>query len=105
MIALAAARIVSSSRLMSRSAESDVQMSFSFSRRWTRSSSTERRSPCGRTAFVVSRAPLIEADAPSLDADGAYFLDVGDAHQHLLDAVLLQRVHAFFEGGRHDLGD
>src|SRR6188474_3766840 len=105
MIALAAARIVSSSRLISRSAESDVPMSFSFSRRWTRSSSPARRSPGGRVTFVMSRALLIETGAPSLDADGAHFLDVSDAHEHLLDAILLQRVHPLLERDRHDLRD
>src|SRR6185503_1062463 len=105
MIALAAARIVSSSRLMSRSAESDVPMSFSLSRRSTRSSSPAWPSPAGRVTFGMSRALLIETGAPSLDADGAHFLDVSDAHEHLLDAILLQRVHAFLERDRNDLGD
>src|SRR6185503_3702627 len=104
MIALAADRMVSSRRLMSRSAESDVPMSLSCSSRWTRLSSEARRSKIGRPIFVSSSALLIEG-AASLDADGADFLDVGEAHQHLLDAVLLQGMHAFLERHRDDLRD
>src|SRR5689334_12502266 len=99
----AAVRIASSRRLMSRSAESDAPIAFSWSRRWARSSAALTRAPAGnRRPWVLSIEALI---ATSLDADGAYFLHVGDAGQALLHAVLLQRPHAVVQALREHLGD
>src|SRR5690349_24012261 len=98
----AAVRIASSSRLMSRSAESDAPMAFSWSRRWTRSSAAVG-APCGKSkACVPSMAALI---GRLFNAHGAHFLDVRDAGEALFHAVLLQRPHAVFEALRQHLGD
>src|SRR6185503_13614248 len=97
----AAVRIASSRRSMSRSAESEAPIALSWSRRWTRSSAAVRRAPTGMRSPVVLS---IEA-LTSLDADGAYFLHVGDAGEALLHAVLLQGAHAVFEALRQHLGD
>src|SRR5262245_60556883 len=42
--------------------------------------------------------------AYSLDTDRPHLLDVGDASQYLLDAVLLQRAHAVVQARREHLG-
>src|SRR5689334_16718262 len=99
----AAVRIASSRRLMSRSAESDAPIAFSWSRRCARSSTALTRAPAGnRRPWVLSIDALI---ATSLDADGAYFLHVGDAGQALLHAVLLQRPHAVVQALPEHLGN
>src|SRR5512135_2793823 len=96
--------MASNRRLMSRSAESEAPMAFSRSSRWTRSSSGESSCPEKSRICVVSRLPLICASAsPSLDADGTHFLDVRQPHERLLDAVLLERVHAFLQADRKHL--
>src|SRR5690349_13461530 len=102
---LAAVRIASSSRLMSRSAESDAPMAFSWSRRWTRSSAAVGAIPAGKRSLCVESvlAPI----APSIlfDADGAHFFDLRDAGETLFHAVLLQRAHAVLEALGEHLGD
>src|SRR5438067_1818353 len=100
---LAAVRIASSSRLMSRSAESDAPIAFSWSRRWTRSSAAVTRAPAGnRKPCVLSMLALISTPGASLDTDGAHFLHMGHAHQAFLHAVLLERAHAVLEAlGQH----
>src|ERR1041384_3877371 len=97
----AAVRIASSSRSMSRSAESEAPMALSWSSRWTRSSAAVSRAPNGRRRPVVRSIDVLTF----LDADGAYFLHVGDAGEAFLHAVLLQRAHAVFEALRQHLGD
>src|SRR2546425_5651746 len=98
----AAVRIASSSRLMSRSAESEAPIAFSWSRRWTRSSAAVTSAPAGkRRPCVLSMLALISPRA-SLDADGAHFLHMRHAHQALLHAVLLESAHAVLEAlGQH----
>src|SRR6267142_5640123 len=95
----AAVRIASSWRLMSRSAESDAPIAFSWSRRWARSSAAVTSAPAGkRRPWVLS----IDALTVLLDADGAHFLHVGHAHQALLHAVLLERAHPVLQAlGEH----
>src|SRR5918911_1391076 len=97
----AAVRIASSSRLMSRSAESEAPMAFSWSRRCARSSAAVGAAPPGkRNACVPSTVALT-----LFDADRANFLDVRDAGQALLHAVLLERPHAVLQALRQHLGD
>src|SRR3954462_15095944 len=97
----AAVRIASSRRLMSRSAESDAPIAFSRSRRCARSSAAVGATPPGnRKACVPSKVALT-----LLDADGANFLDMGDAGEALLHAVLLERAHAVLEALRQHFGD
>src|SRR3954447_14837589 len=97
----AAVRIASSRRLMSRSAESDAPIAFSRSRRCARSSAAAGATPPGnRKACVPSKVALT-----LLDADGANFLDMGDAGEALLHAVLLERAHAVLEALRQHFGD
>src|SRR5258706_8770614 len=101
----AATRIDSSSRSMSRSAESEAPTMFSCSRRCIRSSASPS-SPTGRFRWVESRMLLTGAGSSGLlDADGADFLDVRDARQALLHAVLLQRAHVVLEALRQHVGD
>src|SRR6185436_18364330 len=95
---LAAARIDSSSRLMSRSAESEAPIALSCSRRWPRSSAPS--APRRRLALVSMRFTAL-----LFDADGAYFFHVGDAHQALLHAVLLERAHPVLQALRQHVGD
>src|SRR3954470_9436005 len=98
---LAAVRIASSSRLMSRSAESEAPIAFSWSRRWTRSSAAVSRAPNGRRSPVV-----VSIDALTLlEADGAHFLHVRDAGEALLHAVLLEGAHAVVQALGEHLGD
>src|SRR3954471_7729917 len=86
---------------MSRSAESDAPIAFSRSRRCARSSAAVGATPPGnRKACVPSKVALT-----LLDADGANFLDMGDAGEALLHAVLLERAHAVLEALRQHLGD
>src|ERR1044071_8936223 len=95
---LAAVRMVSSRRWMSRSAESEAPMAFSCSRRWPRSSAPVGADPpANRRPWVVSSILL--------NADRAHFLDVGEARQALLHPVLLQRAHAVLEALGEDVGD
>src|SRR5689334_15051909 len=85
---------------MSRSAESEAPMAFSWSRRWTRSSAAVGATPPGkRNACVPSRVALT-----LFDADRAHFLDVRDAGEALLHAVLLQGAHAVLEALGEHLG-
>src|SRR6185295_6707826 len=91
---LAAARNYSSSRLMSRSAESEAPIAFSCSSRWPRSSAPS--APSRRLALVSMRFTR----RVLLDADGAHFFHVGDAHQALLHAVLLERAHPVLQALR-----
>src|SRR5579859_5148563 len=99
---LAAVRIASSRRLMSRSAESDAPIAFSWSRRWTTSSAAVTSAPAGkRRPCVLSMLALIfTSTRASLDADRAHFLHVGNAGKALFHAVLLQRAHAVLEALR-----
>src|SRR5512134_991845 len=101
---LAAVRIDSSSRWMSRSADSDAPMACSCSRRCTRSSGARASASTG--GFVSSRMRLMRApgEGTSLDADRPHFLDVGDPHQALLHAVLLERAHALLQADGEHLG-
>src|SRR5437867_821067 len=102
----AAVRIASSNRLMSRSAESEAPIAFSWSRRWTRSSAAVTSAPAGkRRPCVLSMLALISTAGASLDADRAHFLHVGDAHQAFFHAVLLERAHAVLEALCQHLGD
>src|SRR5512134_469991 len=107
VIDFAAVRIVSSRRLMSRSAESEAPIALSCSRRWTRSSAAARTSVPKRSAWVPSRVLLMRSGrgAASLDADRAHFLDVRDARQALLHAVLLEGAHALLQADGQDVGD
>src|SRR5437667_8977935 len=98
----AAVRIASSNRLISRSAESEAPIAFSWSRRWTRSSAAVTSAPAGkRRPWVLS----IDALTALLDADGADFLHVGHAHQALLHAVLLERAHPVLQALREHVRD
>src|SRR5678815_1114577 len=98
---LAAVRIASSRRLMSRSAESEAPIALSWSRRWTRSSAADGVDPAGkRNPCVLSTVAPIGG---LLNADGPHFLHVGHAHQALLHAVLLERAHAVLEALRQHL--
>src|SRR5438874_5584232 len=97
----AAVRIASSRRLMSRSAESDAPIAFSWSRRWTTSSAAVTSAPAGKRRPCVLSIAL----TTSFDADGAHFLHVGHAREAFLHAVLLQRPHAVLEALRQHLGD
>src|SRR5688500_20292113 len=95
---LAAVRMVSSSRLRSRSAESEAPMAFSCSRRCPRSSAPVGADrPEKRMPWVVSSILF--------NAHRALFLDVSDPAQALLHAVLLQRAHAVLEALGEDVGD
>src|SRR4030095_11510410 len=95
---LAAVRMVSSSRWMSRSAESEAPIALSCSKRWPRSSAPVGADPpANRRPWVVSSILL--------NADRAHFLDVGKARQALLHPVLLQRAHTVLEALRQDVGD
>src|SRR5688572_15403673 len=99
---LAAARMASSRRSMSRSAESDAPMALSCSRRCPRSSAAVGAlPPANCRAWVVFSI----TERGSLDADRAHFLDVRHPGQALLHAVLLQGAHAVLEGLRQHLGD
>src|SRR5437868_6361340 len=90
--------MVSSRRWMSRSAESDAPMAFNCSRRWPRSSApVGAEPPAKRRPWVVSSILF--------NADRAHFLDVRDAGEALLHAVLLQRAHAVLEALGEDLRD
>src|SRR5262245_803551 len=104
---LAAARIDSSSRSMSRSAESDAPMALSCSSRWPRSSAAVAAAPMNLRR-VESRSSLIYVgmftSAFLLDADGAHFLDVRDPGEALLHAVLLQGAHVVLEALRQHVG-
>src|SRR5690349_9928137 len=96
----AAARIDSSRRLMSRSAESEAPIAFSCSRRWPRSSA----------GVAAALANLSRVESSSwvmflLDADRADFFDVRDPGEALLHAVLLQGAHAVLEALRQHVGD
>src|SRR3972149_1797385 len=102
----AAARICSSSRSMSRSAESEVPIALSCSSRWTRSSAAPESPPANFSDCVLSMMLLMrQPPGTLLDADRAHLFERRDSHQHLLDAVLLQGAHAFPQGDGHDLGD
>src|SRR5690349_3526180 len=98
---LAAVRIASSRRSMSRSAESDAPMALSWSRRCTRSSAPSGTTPPGkRNSCVASKLAL--TGPCLLDADRAHFLDVRHPGQALLQAILLQGAHAFLQAdGEH----
>src|SRR5688572_2790792 len=101
---LAAVRIASSRRSMSRSAESEAPMAFSCSRRWPRSSAAVGASP------LAKRSPVLESSVALmrsrlLDAHGADFFDVRHAGQALLHAVLLEGAHALLEADGEHLGD
>src|SRR5690349_14546561 len=98
--------MLSSRRLMSRSAESDAPMALSCSRRWPRSSPSSAAAS-SRIPWVLSAdGPLMGARAPgSLDADRAHFLEAGDSREALLHSVLLQRPHTALEGHRQHLRD
>src|SRR3989442_12024834 len=98
----AAVRIASSRRLMSRSAESEAPIAFSWSRRWTRSSAAVTSAPAGKCRPCVLSMLALTA---SLDADRAHLLHVGDPHHAFLHAVLLERAHAILEALRQHLGD
>src|SRR6185369_13546165 len=99
---LAATRIDSRRRSMSRSADSDAPMSFSCSRRCMRSSSDELPPSASLGISEVSRMLLM----PMLfHADRAHFLHMRHAHQALLHAVLLQGAHAVLEALREHVGD
>src|SRR5512135_1413523 len=101
----AAVRIASSSRLMSRSAESEAPIAFSWSRRWTRSSAAVSSAPVGkRRPWVLSIDALMFAMRVLLDADGAYFLHMRDAGEAFFHAVLLERAHAVVEALRKHFG-
>src|SRR5690606_19130300 len=90
----------SSRRSMSRSAESEAPTAFSCSSRCMRSatgSAAAARLGCELSSRVLTGALL--------DADRADFLDMRDAGQALLHAVLLQRAHAVFQALGEHLGD
>src|SRR5262245_57492182 len=97
---LAAVRMVSSRRWMSRSAESEAPIAFSCSRRWPRSSA-----PGGAEPPTTRRPCEVSSSSMSLDADRRYCLDVGGAPEALLHSVLLERAHAVLEGLGEDVGD
>src|ERR1044071_7040859 len=101
--------MVSSSRLMSVSPESETPIVLSCSRRWTRSSSalgarSDSRIPTVLSVNVLMRAPLSQRSR-LLNADGADFLHVRHPGEALLHAVLLQRAHAILQALRQHLGD
>src|SRR5688500_19389557 len=103
---LAAVRMLSSSLLMSRSAESEAPISLSCSRRRPRSSPASAAASSRRPWVCSAGKLLMRTRAPrSLDADRAHFLDAGGTGEALLHAVLLQSPHAALH--RHDehLGD
>src|SRR5688500_8759903 len=85
---LAAVRMLSSRRLMARSAESEAPISLSSRRPWV----------CSAGKLLMrARAPR------SLDADRTHFLHAGHARQALLHAILLQGAHALLERHRDQL--
>src|SRR5512139_3603259 len=86
----AATSMASRSLLMSRSLESATPIPSSCSRRRNRSPES------GGSIWFMAIGGL-------LDADRAHLLDVGDSHQDLFDAVLLQGAHAGLERGRQHL--
>src|SRR6185295_85819 len=95
--------MLSSRRLMSRSAESDAPMALSCSRRRPRSSPASAAAS-SRIPWVLSAdVPLMGARAPrSLDADRTHFLERGHAREALFHAVLLQGPHALLQRhGKH----
>src|SRR3989337_2593980 len=98
--------MASSSRPMSRSADSDAPMACSCSSRCTRASAALRPAAEKPSAWVVSRVRLMRSPggAGSLDADRAHFLDVRDPQQAFLQAVLLQRAHPLLQAHRQYLG-
>src|SRR6476619_2329267 len=95
---LAAARIDSSSRLMSRSAESEAPIALSCSRRWPRSSAPS--APRRRLALVSMRFT-----AMLFDADGADFCHVGLPHEAFLHPGLRERAHAGLDARGEHVGD
>src|SRR6476646_214718 len=100
---LAAARMLWSSRLMSRSADSEAPIAFSCSRRWPRSSPASAAAS-RRIPWVDSAVLLMGAWAPrSLDADRAHFLEARHAQQALFQSGLLQGAHALLERRRDQL--
>src|SRR5687767_9685662 len=101
---LAAVRMLSSRRLMSRSAESEAPISLSCSRRLPRSSPASAAASSRRPWVCSAGKLLMRARAPrSLDADRTHFLHAGHARQALLHAILLQGAHALLERHRDQL--
>src|SRR5512134_177934 len=94
---LAATSMVSSRRLMSCSLESAMPMAFS--------SSSLRSKSSADPAHVSAYGGCCDIGllcAALLDTDGAHLVDVGNAGQHLFNAVLLQGAHPLVErGGEH----
>src|SRR5471032_3105106 len=102
----AATRMLSSSRLMSRSADRDAPMALSCSSLWTRSSAAVAASPENRSAWVLSNLPLIlSGRALLLDANRAHLLHVSEPHHDLVHAVHLQGRHPLFDGFDEQVGD
>src|SRR5579862_5178583 len=100
----AALRMLSSRRLMSRSADSDAPIAFSCSRRWPRSSPAAAAAMSFNPCVLLTVEPLMGARTPrSLDTDRAHFLQGGHAGQALLHSVLLQGAHALFQRHRQHL--
>src|SRR3984957_1431684 len=107
VIVFIAIRMFSSRRLMSRSLDSDMPISLS----WSRRASSSPSGPGVPSVPMASVSPAFQSRVLSssmgspgslLDANGAYLRHVGRAHQHLLDAVHFQRTHAVGErGGEH----
>src|SRR5262245_3171404 len=112
VIVFTASRIFSSSALRFFSSESAAPISFSCSSRRKRpagepsSCRSASRPTATRLGMVLIGVPPC-GSGPSralLDADRADLGHVGDPLHHLLDAVHLQRAHAFLERGREHLG-
>src|SRR5512135_2154728 len=90
---LAATRMVSSRRLISRSLESATPMAFSSSSR------------CSRLSPSVMPAPCSAVECALLDTNGAYLMNIGNTTQHFFDTVLFQGAHTFLQRGREQLGN
>src|SRR3990172_5449300 len=104
VINFAAVRMLSSRRLMSRSADSEAPIAFRRSRRWARSSPSCAAASSRKPWVSSTDEPLMGARAPpSLDTDRTDFLHVGHARQALLHPVLLERAHALLQRHRDQL--
>src|SRR5438046_1157136 len=114
----AAVRIASSSRSMSRSADSDAPIDIDRLHRCRARRTAMRRSRSAAPGAARGPAPAPPRHLPggipewrwyrwcrSLDADRADFFDMGGPGEALLHAVLLQGAHALVHGDGEHLGD
>src|SRR5436853_2888474 len=96
----AATRIDSSSRLMSRSAESEAPIAFNCSSLTMRSPSLPMPGAATRGICEVSARLLMSA---LFNADRAHFLHVRHSHEAFFHAVLLEGAHAVLQALREHL--